>query len=486
MERSRSGVGGEDFGQQLRKYRQRSRLTQTALSNLSAVSVRALRNLEQSQVALPRPDTVRLLADALRLTAQERVSFELAAGCEAGEALFEALVMPAIANARPLHGREWEVNTIVRRVLSEHERITAVTGFGGVGKTHLAVAAAQALHAQAAMPTVWVPLRQTPGGLSAGAATHRRAGSPHRARSLRVEGMLTRDGENLDQLVRLVEDRSVLLVLDGNDVGQVPRDTLRTLMCECPRLQILETARTPQGSPEEYQLALRPLTLAAATARPEEITTAPAMALLLELITDLQPGFDPDTTTLRMLTEICHRLDGLPRALEAAASWFTIVSADELLGMARNEPLLLATHPGDRADAVAMVRDAVLAQPLPYRNLLTRLSNRPCPWTVETVVAYLGMPRAQAARAVYALLQCGLITRVTSPVEQRVGFTVLNAVRAYLRSMHETAGQATAGQRRWPRSKDCSTAKALPRLPDRQLSGSSPAPVEDRPRQLAL
>ncbi|MFD5031997.1 helix-turn-helix domain-containing protein [Streptomyces sp. NPDC058220] len=425
-------ANSEDFAQQLRKYRERGRLTQTELAGLATMSVRAVRNLEQGQVAVPRRDTVRLLADALQLSARERVSFELASGREAGDALFDTLTMSPTEVGQPLRGRERELDAILKRVLGEHGRITAITGFGGVGKTRLAHAVAQELAALHGMPTLWVSLRQGTGDGGPDAEGYFRPDRNQKAWYHSVDELVAFSDDGIDQLVRLIGDRAVLLVLDGNDPGQVQHAAKWKMIRNCRNLRILETARTPEGLPEEHRLALAPLPVAARSAGRDEVTASPAVALLLALITDAQSDFEPDETVLTVCAEVCRRLDGLPGALEAAASWFMIVSAEEIGRMARDEPHLLATHPGDRVDLATTVHEAIAAQPPRYRELLLRLADWSGSWTVAMVVARIGIPWAQVARAVHVFLQCGLIAKVTPGGDNLVKFTVLNVIRAYL------------------------------------------------------
>jgi DNA-binding CsgD family transcriptional regulator/transcriptional regulator with XRE-family HTH domain len=64
------------FGGLLRAYRGRGSLTQERLSDRSGLSVRTIRELETGRIGRPRADSVRLLADALRLNGWERERFE--------------------------------------------------------------------------------------------------------------------------------------------------------------------------------------------------------------------------------------------------------------------------------------------------------------------------------------------------------------------------------------------------------------------------
>jgi transcriptional regulator with XRE-family HTH domain len=64
------------FAEQLRSYRRDRELTQEQLAEQAGLSARGIRALEQGEVSRPHKDTVRLLAEALVLFPEERVSFE--------------------------------------------------------------------------------------------------------------------------------------------------------------------------------------------------------------------------------------------------------------------------------------------------------------------------------------------------------------------------------------------------------------------------
>ncbi|WP_224283017.1 helix-turn-helix domain-containing protein, partial [Streptomyces sp. LS1784] len=67
------------FGELLRLRRERVGLTQQCLADHATLSVRAIRDMESGRVRRPRNETVRLLADALRLEGRSRTDFEEAA-----------------------------------------------------------------------------------------------------------------------------------------------------------------------------------------------------------------------------------------------------------------------------------------------------------------------------------------------------------------------------------------------------------------------
>lgn len=410
---------GESFAIQLRKYRKRAQLSQIVLADLSTVSVRAVRNLEHGQVSSPRPETVRLLAEILKLTTQERIAFELASGNETDESAVQALTVPSEMVMKPLYGRARELDVLTGRLRSGFHRISSVCGLAGVGKTQLALAAGHRLQAMDAMAMFF--MRASP------AATE----AMDRAEPL---SLLGEDGRSVNRLIRRIGNQRALLIIDGNDRGEVTREAMWCLTSECPNLCILETSRHPKAVEANYRLPLGPLSTCSATNDSEAPTDAPALRLLLELISDLRPHFAPSRRDQEKLGEVCLRLDGLPSAIEAAASWATVISVDEVLAMARDEPQELATHPSGLFDPVFMAHEAVMSQTRHHRDLLFRLCDGTEGWTVERTVNRLGLPRLQAASSLQSLLQSGLLVEVTERADGIVRFVVPNLVREYVRN----------------------------------------------------
>ncbi|MFE5791327.1 helix-turn-helix domain-containing protein [Streptomyces sp. NPDC056503] len=416
------------FGTLLQEYRKRSSYTQSELSGFSTVSVRAIRNLELGQAKNPRRETVRLLADALRLGGEQRAALQLAAGLGVHDVAFDDLPPLPHAGARPLRGREAEEARLLRLYRTEGERLALITGLGGVGKSRLALAVARALQAEDGMATLWWSLPDP-----AGRETGRRTGAPPLAG---LDGLLAAHGGSAADAVRLIGDRSVLLVLDGNDGERITADTLRTLLDGCRGLLVLQTSRTARdGRWPGFRLPLHPLPVPALNAVEDlqRVEAAPAVAVLLDRLADLQAGFRLDRGNAADILEICAQLDGLPRALESAASWLVVSSAAELVHLARTEPQVpaRAVSGGDDADWVTRALEHALTALDPaHIGLLAELAGWETPWTVRQFADGLGIGRVQAATAVHAYLQCGLVRRM--PSAHHVVFGVVHVMRAPL------------------------------------------------------
>src|SRR5207248_5652974 len=125
-------AGSVSFGTALRRLRARSGLTQDQLAERAGLSAKAISALERGERQRPYPHTVRALAGALNLSAQERDALE---STKRSRQRRPTLPSPL---AR-LIGRDDELNSVAGLV-TRGVRLLTLVGAGGIGKTRLALA----------------------------------------------------------------------------------------------------------------------------------------------------------------------------------------------------------------------------------------------------------------------------------------------------------------------------------------------------------
>ncbi|MEU9605844.1 BTAD domain-containing putative transcriptional regulator [Streptomyces sp. NPDC048057] len=222
--------------------------------------------------------------------------------------------LPAPVNG--LIGRDEEVRRV--RALLAEGRLVCLTGPGGVGKTRLALEVAAALEPDCPDGVRLVEL---------GALT-RADSSLDRVAEAVAAGLGIRDRATAERgrpapaahLAERLRGSRLLLVLDNCEHAIAPVARLVHLLLSCaPQLRCLVTSREPLRAEGEHVHEVAPLDTDGGRP-PADLASAPsAVRLFAARARAAAPHLRLDAQTLPLVASVCHRLDGLPLALELAA-----------------------------------------------------------------------------------------------------------------------------------------------------------------------
>ncbi len=223
----------------------------------------------------------------------------------------------------------------VETLLNER-RLVTLTGPGGVGKTRLALeTAAQA--ADAFPDGVWL--------VELAGTARAEAGMPA---DLVLAVLGIRDDRAMDpadHLADALRTSRMLLILDNCEhlIDQAARLTARLLRA-APELRVLITSREPLLLAGEVVWAVPPLDLPGpACSEPGPVAEFSAAQLFVRRAAESVPGFRLDEANAGAVAALCRRLDGIPLALELAATRVRALGVHELLDRLDDRFRLLVT-----------------------------------------------------------------------------------------------------------------------------------------------
>ncbi|QKW43945.1 AfsR/SARP family transcriptional regulator [Streptomyces microflavus] len=367
----------------------------------------------------------------------------------------------------PLVGRRQALADL-SQLLAE-ARLVTLTGPGGVGKTRLAVAAATAerdgARAGELADGTWLVefsgIRAgTPADLAqvVAATLGIRDDAPHS-----LPGTGTGTPSLPHRLAAALRDRRTLLVLDNCEhVVDAAAELTELLLRTAPGLRVLATGQEPLGLAGEAMFLVEPL------------EPADAVRMFMERAAAAAPGFprDPDAPEAperRAVAEICRRLDGIPLALELAATRVRALGVRELAERL-NDRFRVLTFGQRGAPARQQTLRAVIdwsweLLSAPERIVLRRLAAHSdgCDLAAaEAVCAGDGVARDEVLDLVTRLVDRSLVVVVGGPSGPR--YRLLESVAAYATERLHEMEDLTAVRDRHLRHYRALAEHAEPRL----------------------
>lgn len=406
----------------MRLYAEQGR-RQEALAQFQELKGRLRRELEDT----PDEETRDLYASILRRDTSARV---------------EPKATPPVP-ASDFIGRERELGEVSN--LLGGTRLLTLTGAGGCGKTRLALALS-GREAGSYPDGAWVVELAALGDVDLVAPAVAQA----------MDTRLASDRLPEVALADHIGDSETLLLLDNCEhlVGGVAH-LVAALLAGCPRLTILATSREPLRVPGEVSWRVPSLSLPPrnGAAAPEALAAAESVRLFCTRAAAAAPGFELGADNADAVVALCHRLDGMPLALELAAARVGALSPPQLVD--RLDQALDLLSSGNRT---AMTRQQTLRATLAWsfdllepaeQTLLRRLAIFAGSFTLAAVEEICADEEGQGGEAL-ALLGRLVDKSLVNAEPERGGhrYRLLETVRQYAGEQLEEAGERDAFVRR--------------------------------------
>lgn len=295
------------FSSHLKAWRHELGLTQAQLGQRVGCSAITIRKLEAGE-RLPSVQLATLLAQHLRLSGEARSIFvNLARTPNVQHSL---PVLARVASSTTLIGRESDFAEIISLLTDGRTRLITLTGPAGVGKTALAraVSVHAANHYRHGM--VWVDLTLLNSYSQVLPAISRTVGMT-----------LGADVDVEDRLIDYLANKAMLLVLDNLEHVLSAAAQIVAIIEACPRLVVLTTSRVALRKRIETCIAVAPLSIDSSE------------RLFAERATIARSHLKFNASDRKAIRELCGHLDGLPLAIELAATRVAIMSPQGALDL---------------------------------------------------------------------------------------------------------------------------------------------------------
>jgi predicted ATPase/class 3 adenylate cyclase len=340
-------------------------------------------------------------------------------------------------------GREEEVAEVER--LLDRTRLLTLTGPGGSGKSRLALRVAAELLPRYQDGACFVDLSPVTDPALVPAAVANALGVPEAA-----------ERPILDGLKDHLRHRELLQVVDNFEQVAEAGPVIEELLGAAPKLRTIVTSRVVLALRGEQEYAVPPLQVPDPERLPADLPAlgaVEAVRLFTERASAADPRFELTERNAAAVAEITARLDGLPLAIELAATRTKVLTPEQILPRLTRRLSILTSASRSLPQRQRTLRAAIgwsydLLDPV-ERRLFARLSAFSGGWTFESAEAVcdpagLGL---DALDGLTSLVDKSLVRR-SEPPGRPSRFSMLETIREFGQEQLEAAGELEQVRRR--------------------------------------